>query len=224
MIYIYTHMILNTGAAEVSYSGRKCFTPKKTKKSSNDPIEFQSISVPQPHFENYMSYCRFKELRRVMPLMWVDYSKKGTDPWYRISAAVDDFNTIRKERLKCSKWISVDESMIAWRPRTTVTGGLPNLSFVARKPEPLGTEFKNSACPILGVIRHLEIQRGKEGMKNLKYNSTVGATTGCTLRLLEGSVGGDDDEDNRHCIQGDAWFGSIGTCANIWKLRHEVVF
>jgi hypothetical protein len=31
--------------------------------------------------------------------------------------------------------------MSAWRPRTTALGGLPNISFIARKPEPLG-KFK----------------------------------------------------------------------------------
>ncbi len=155
-------MFYPSGAAEVSFSGRKCFAPKKSKTDSNNTVEYQSISVPHPHYERYMSFCRFKEFRRALPLMWTDYEKKSTDPWYRFSSAIDDFNTIRRQRLKCSKWLSVDESMSAWRPRTTVTGGLPNLSFVARKPEPLGTEFKNSACPILGVIRHLEIQRGKK--------------------------------------------------------------
>jgi hypothetical protein len=28
--------------------------------------------------------------------------------------------------------------MSAWRPRKTALGGLPNISFIARKPEPLG--------------------------------------------------------------------------------------
>ena len=216
-------MFYPSGAAEVSFSGRKCFAPKKSKTDSNNTVEYQSISVPHPHYERYMSFCRFKEFRRALPLMWTDYEKKSTDPWYRFSSAIDDFNTIRRQRLKCSKWLSVDESMSAWRPRTTVTGGLPNLSFVARKPEPLGTEFKNSACPILGVIRHLEIQRGKEGMRHQEHNATLGATTGCTIRLLQRSIS-DDEKQERHAIQGDAWFGSIGTCANVAKLKHEGVF
>lgn len=155
--------------------------------------------------------------------MWIDYTRKSTDPWYRISSAVDDFNRIRRERVKCSRWLSVDESMSAWRPRTTVTGGLPNLSFIARKPEPLGTEFKNSACPVLGVIRHLEIQRGKEGMRHQDHNATLGATTGCTIRLLERSIP-EDERTERFCIQGDSWFGSIATCSNVAKRNHEGVF
>jgi len=132
----YVLLTIYIGSAEISYSGRQCFGSSKTKAANNNPFEYQSINVPHPHYEKYISFCRFKEFRRVLPLMWVDYDRKNYDPWYRISSAVDDFNRIRRERVRCSRLLSVDESMSAWRPRTTVTGGLPNLSFVARKPEP----------------------------------------------------------------------------------------
>jgi hypothetical protein len=35
-------------------------------------------------------------------------------------------------------WKMADESMSVYRPCTTKLGGLPNISFVLRKPEPLG--------------------------------------------------------------------------------------
>eukprot|EP00957_Ditylum_brightwellii_P075139 5710163-Ditylum_brightwellii.AAC.1 len=41
-----------------------------------------------------------------------------------------------------SIWKTLDESMSVWRPQTTKTRHLPNISFIERKPEPLGTEFK----------------------------------------------------------------------------------
>ena len=41
--------------------------------------------------------------------------------------------------------------MSAWRPRKDKTGGLPNISFILRKPEPLGTEFKSMACSLTGI-------------------------------------------------------------------------
>jgi len=47
------------------------------------------------------------------------------------------YNLIRHTKLTCSEWISVDETMCAWRPRTTVLGGLPNISIIVRKSEPL---------------------------------------------------------------------------------------
>ena len=38
-----------------------------------------------------------------------------------------------------------DESMSEIRFRTTEKGNLPHLSYIFRKPEPLGTEFKTAA-------------------------------------------------------------------------------
>jgi hypothetical protein len=64
--------------------------------------------------------------------------KKDTDPWFKFSGAIEEFNDIRRNELCCSLWISVDETMSAWRPRKTATGGLPNISFIVRKPELLG--------------------------------------------------------------------------------------
>jgi hypothetical protein len=34
----------------------------------------------------------------------------------------------------------------------------------------------------------MEIQHGKEGMKKMQFNSAVGATAGCTLRALLGTI------------------------------------
>ncbi len=112
--------------------------------------------------------------------------------------------------------------MSAWRPRTTALGGLPNISFVVRKPEPLGTEFKTCACPITGIMTMMEIQRGKEGMKEKKYNRDLGATTGCTLRLLEDTIPEGNNES--HGIRGDAWFGSVRTASEVGFRGHEGVF
>ena len=55
----------------------------------------------------------------------------------------------------------LDESMSAWCSRTSKNGGLPNISYIIRKPEPLGTEFKTVCCQLTGVMIWLEIQRGK---------------------------------------------------------------
>ncbi len=46
----------------------------------------------------------------------------------------------------------------------------------------------NASCPITGVLRFMEIQRGKEGMKTKEFNQSVGATTGCTLKAFLSSV------------------------------------
>jgi len=162
-----------------------------------------------------MTFSRFKEFRRFLPTCWCNKEEEDTNPWYKFSAAVDTFNQIRKEKLIKADWSIIDESMSAWRPRTTQYGGLPNLSHIPRKPEPLGTEFKSIADPITGCMLALEIQRGKEGMKDLEYNREYGNTFGTTLRLVKeaGTLG----------VKGDAWFGSVLNCTNLKLKGHDSV-
>ena len=97
--------------------------------------------------------------------------------------------------------------MCAWRPRQTRFGRLPNISYIIRKPEPLGTEYKTVCCPNTGVMTYMEIQRGKEGMKNMRLQRELGATAACTIRCAEGSHQG--GETLKATVKGDAWFGSV---------------
>ena len=112
--------------------------------------------------------------------------------------------------------------MSAWRPRTTALNGLPIISLVVQKPEPLGTEFKTVVCPVKGVKTTMEIQRGKEGIQEKRYNRNVGVTTGCTNHLLENSI--TEDETYPHCISGKAWFGSVRTASEVEIRGHGGVF
>jgi len=61
-----------------------------------------------------------------------------------------EFNGNRKKNVAASFFKLLDESMSAWYPRKTKTGGLPNISFILGQPEPLGTEFKSMACSETG--------------------------------------------------------------------------
>jgi len=110
-----------------------------------------------------------------------------------------------------SQWAIIDESMNAWRPRTTKLGGLPNISHIPRKPEPLGTEFKCTADPTTGCMIALEIQRGKDGMKDQQHNVEYGNTAGCTMRLMNIT----NSDGDCKAVKGDAWFGSVKNCANL---------
>ncbi len=78
------------------------------------------------------------------------------------------------------------------------------------------------ACPITGVMRRMEIQRGKEGMGSKEFNSQVGATAECTLRLFLGTIPKDADP-YKHGIRADAWFGSIKTANEIGLRGHDAV-
>ena len=61
-----------------------------------------------------------------------------------------------------------DEFMSEIRFQTTAKGNLPHLSYILRKTEPLETEFKTVACSVTWELIFIEVQRGREGMKQIK--------------------------------------------------------
>ena len=66
------------------------------------------------------------------------------DEWWRAKNLFDGFNTASKN-IVASFLKGGDESMSAIRFRTTAKGNLTHLSYIFRKPETLGTEFKTVA-------------------------------------------------------------------------------
>jgi hypothetical protein len=127
------------GAAEFAKRGSDLFSVRD--KDEEDEGEIWASLCPESHFEKYMAFGQWKELSRFFPEAFVDISEKEGDPWYQFSSAVEEFNEIRQSELVCSSRVSVDETMCAWRPRKTATGGVPNISFIIRKPEPLGKVY-----------------------------------------------------------------------------------
>ena len=127
------------GAADCSERGENLWDSGRKNK-----WEKQWISISQPtNFGKYMRYYRFKQFKRFLPKIWQDNDQCfDTNPWSQFSPAIQNFNDIRKDLLLCSEIIPIDESMSAFRPQTTKRGGLPNISYIMRKPENLGTEFK----------------------------------------------------------------------------------
>jgi hypothetical protein len=120
----------------------------------------------------------------------------------------------------------LDESMSAYRPRTSKYGGLPNISYIIRKPEPLGTEFKTSVCPTLNIMTYMEVCEGKEGMKTKPFHRTLGATTACAVRMAQGTC--QSAYDNRtEIVKADSWFGSVKSVVkikNICPQEKECIF
>ena len=90
-----------------------------------------------------MLLYRFKQIKKLIPKAFV--GKDQEDPWNPIMAMIDGFNNSRAQDIAASFAKVFDESMSAWKTRTTQLGGLPFLSFILRKPKPLGTEGKVAA-------------------------------------------------------------------------------
>jgi len=127
------------GAAEFAKKGSDLFSVKdKFVEEGDDDDDKWASLCPEPHFEKFMSFGRWKDFRRFFPEIFADETRKETDVWYQFSAAIDEFNEIHSNLICGSRWILVDETMGAWKPKKTATGGLPNILFIIRKPEPLG--------------------------------------------------------------------------------------
>ena len=112
----------------------------------------------------------------------------NTYEWWRAKHLFDGFNTACKNI--AASFLKVgDESMSATWFRTMAKGNLPHLSYIFRKPEPLGTEFKTVACSLTGALLFIEVQRGKEGMKDSRYQKELKATAACTKWMIEETEG-----------------------------------
>jgi len=104
----------------------------------------------------YMSMRWFEDIKSYFPQAFADFDKANPreanhDPWYKFSKFIAAFNYNRAKMIVASVIKLLDESMSAWCPRKDKTGGLPNIPFILRKPEPLGTEFKSIACSVTGI-------------------------------------------------------------------------
>ncbi|XRB20796.1 hypothetical protein RI054_25g106450 [Pseudoscourfieldia marina] len=145
---------------------------------------FSEGMSPAPDMGRWgLSKTRFEEIRGRASYAWGVGAED--DAWRRFRPFVEAFNQRRAEVVEHGYLLPLDESMSAWKPRTTKTGGLPNISFIKRKPKPLGTEFKCVGDGATGIMLRLEIQEGKEAMANAAHVKELGATAACTLRLAE---------------------------------------
>lgn len=173
-----------------------------------------------PNMKRFMKLYRFNEIKRFQPKMFEDETRRETDPWWRFIKAIEDFNANRSKTVAASAWKVFDESMSAFRPQTSKTGGLPNISFVERKPENLGTEFKNVACGIIGMLLNLQVCRGANNEVPLEFDD-LNVTSAYTARLGKESARCGQTEPVVDIMQGDSWFSSIPSLKAIESLGHR---
>ena len=133
------------GASDCSEKGENLWENSR----SNRQWKKHWVSVSSPtNFGQYMRYYRFKQFKQFFPLIWQESSQPvvvdNNNSWWKFEPAIRTFNDNRRELITPSSIIAIDESMSAFRPQTTKTGRLPNISYILRKPENLGTEFKST--------------------------------------------------------------------------------
>jgi hypothetical protein len=59
----------------------------------------------------------------------------------------------------------MDKRMSAYKPRKDKPCELPNISYIHRKPKPLGTELKTMCDCATGVMVYMEVQEGNNAMR-----------------------------------------------------------
>ena len=119
----------------------------------------------QPQFQKYMAFHRFKITRSLIIYCKAETQQIGLDPWAWFRNGVDDFNRNRRDVLQQGVYQTMDESMSAYKPRKDKLGGLPNITYIHRKPKPLGTEMKTMCDCATGVMVYMEVQEGKNAMR-----------------------------------------------------------
>ena len=88
-------------------------------------------------------------------------------PWESFTSFVEAaFNAWQQQLLK-TIYMLLDESMLAWQPKTTKFGRLPNLTLEPMKP--LGTMFKNGVKATTGLLGSQDIMQGSEAQAEKKY-------------------------------------------------------
>ena len=175
--------------------------------------------IEKKQASEYMTKTRFKFIKsywcRQFELNMSDEEKTRNKWWLD-----HGFNENRSKTVAASRVLTLDESMSAFRPQTEKSGNLPNISYIMRKPENLGTELKAvSSTSCNGPMIYLEVQEGKEGMRNKPYFSTYGSTSSCTLRLAKGTKnnGNRPDPTVKNLYYGDSWFASFRTAVALKK-------
>jgi hypothetical protein len=94
--------------------------------------------LPSAIYDQWTKHYRFKHFCSFVTSIWEDESTMKTDPWWQFQPALDEFDELRRDRFSFSVWSTADKCMSAWRPWTSALGRLPNISYIAWKPENLG--------------------------------------------------------------------------------------
>ena len=147
-----------------------------------------------------MGQRRFETVLRYLTLHDPTCVDEG-DRWHPVRTLVDAFNERRLDKIHPSGSLVVDESFGSWVSQKPdhMPDALPHTQKIMRKPNGVGTEFKNLSDGVTGVMMRLEIQEKK--FKNL-----ADGVTGVMMRLeIQEKKADMADKDWSALSAGTAW-------------------
>ena len=188
------------------------------------------------NFGKYIPENTFKAFVSAAALMFADkqwwYAPSQDVDWEVFTPVLEGYSQRRQELFKCVL-ILLDESMSAWRPKTSKTGDLPNISSEPSKPRTanLGTQFKNAVECLSGCLVYQDIVMGPERQRlkpyfyadsdalemeksSLPLNPDIQAHVSEVLRQVEGA-----GVQHGGWCGGDAWFGSVMSSVELYTRR-----
>ena len=118
-------------------------------------------------------------------------------------------------------FLVLDETIWGWRPKTSATGGMPNITYEPRKPVDLGAMARNGVEGITGImafqdpVADLTSQRLKPHMQDdnvlhLPGGGTLPVHCAEVLRQAEGA-----HIERGGWVCGDTWFGSVASAVEL---------
>ena len=191
-----------------------------------------------PGFNKYMPKKAFEAWRCAAPYLWgeeVDWNlEDDLKTWDIFNPVVASFNEKRRKLFRSGTpdhdvlVMMLDETMLAWLPHYTATGGLPNITYCPRKPKPHGTELRDAAHGDFKVVLYAQVVMQPANMQKLQYfgeksclplNPLIGVATSEVLRTAE-NVMGDcrnlPEGSPKRWLVGDAFFGSALTAIELY--------
>lgn len=181
-----------------------------------------------------MTLTRFEALRAALskPFRLSEEDLDPTDAHRYVRPLVNLFIAAREKQIVPSWLIVLDESMSAWLGAEGVLDGegansdpCPHVSFVERKPEPLGSEWKVAADGECGVFLKLEIQEGAEAMQYKEFEEEYNPTVANVLRLCKQwfKTASTPLQPTR-AIAGDSWFMGLDTVEALYQESGHVLY
>ena len=153
------------------------------------------------NFGQYMSRTRFEQIISKLELSF------DPDPSQQILDFTDAMNQHFLSVFSPDDTLCEDESMIK-----AFHHGMDGRTKIARKPRPVGVEMKVVCCAKSRIVCWIEIQSGKNRMRNMEFVEKFGATVACTLRLIKAWKG------SGRVVVADSWFGSIKAVLAVMNL------